>query len=164
MSFVSTPDPCNNNKVIYPNVPFVPKRNHAQFNNLGGYGSYAAMRKTYLPEHKNRYIWVAGRQCCRGPEDGFLNGDCIPGQGGRPPLCYEGQCLPAKEHHRTHNTHHHRRQHHNGGYKCLIPAKTNNSLYTAAGKRQQNLLGKPSCEMYNCIGISPLRGEIPFQY
>lgn len=160
MSFVSTPDPCNNNKVIYPKVPYVPKHNLAQFNNLGGYGSYADMRKTYLPEHKNRYIWIAGRQCCRGPEAGFLNGDCIPGQSGRPPLCFEGQCLPAKEHHRTHNTHHHRRQHHNGGYKCLIPAKTNN----AQAGQNHNLGKKHECKMYNCIGISPLRGEMPFQY
>ena len=164
MSFVTTPNPCNNNKVIYPKVPYVPKHNLAQFNNLGGYGSYADMRKTYLPEHKNRYIWIAGRQCCHGPEAGFLNSDCIPGQGGRPPLCFEGQCLPVKEHHRNHNNHHHRRQHHDGGYKCLIPAKTNNSQYTASGKRHHNLMGNTECDAYNCIGISPLKGEMPFQY
>ena len=74
MSYVTTPNPCN---------PWCTHK--GQFDNLGGYGNYEAMREIYLPEVKKRYIYQPNG-CCSG--------------------------IYNKPHHHHHHRRHHHDRHH----------------------------------------------------
>ena len=58
--YVTMPNPCHTGvqRTRDPLSPDGPRRENT-YGNLGNFGSYAAMRKMYLPEHKHRYIYEA---------------------------------------------------------------------------------------------------------
>jgi len=95
------PNPCHTGvqRTRDPLNPDGGPRRENTYGNLGNFGSYAAMRKMYLPEHKHRYIYEARSK----------GGCCNP--------------LRSEHHHHKHHSEHHHHKHHDDkfghlGEKC----------------------------------------------
>ena len=109
--YVTMPNPCHTGvqRTRDPLNPDGGPRRENTYGNLGNFGSYAAMRKMYLPEHKHRYIYEARSKggCCnplrsehhhrkhhhKHHDDKFgqLGEKCQPSVRGEG--CVEGECL-----------------------------------------------------------------------
>ena len=101
MSYVTTPDPCD---------PWCTPK--GKFDNLGGYGNYAAMRQMYLPEKKTRYIYEPkSRPCC--------------------PYSYQELLHPHRHHHHHHHRPHHdtRHRHHQKCDSCTTISHLKGQTY-----------------------------------
>ena len=99
--YVTMPNPCHTGvqRTRDPLNPDGGPRRENTYGNLGNFGSYAAMRKMYLPEHKHRYIYEARSK----------GGCCNP--------------LRSEHHHHKHHSEHHHHKHHDDkfghlGEKC----------------------------------------------
>lgn len=108
--YVTMPNPCHTGvqRTRDPLNPDGGPRRENTYGNLGNFGSYAAMRKMYLPEHKHRYIYEARSKggCCNplrsghhhhkhhSNKFGHLGEKCQPSVRGEG--CMEGECLNKK--------------------------------------------------------------------
>ena len=109
--YVTMPNPCHTGvqRTRDPLTPGEGPRRENTYGNLGNFGSYAEMRKMYLPEHKHRYIYVARSKggCCNPPPGEHhhhkhhhdypgLGDKCQPSVRGKG--CMEGVCISKKTH------------------------------------------------------------------
>ena len=139
--YITMPNPCHTGvqRTRDPLTPGEGPRRENTYDNLGNFGSYAEMRKMYLPEHKHRYIYVARSKggCCDPPRGEHhhnfrsqknnsqpgLGEKCQPSVRGE--SCMKGECLNEKG------------QPVSVGQagRCMIPAQT---LNTSCGKTCQH--------------------------
>ena len=104
--YVTMPNPSHTGvqRTRDPLTPEEGPRRENTYGNLGNFGSYAAMRKMYLPERKHRYIYEARSKggCCNPPPGEHhhhkhhhkhpgLGDKCQPSVKGKG--CVEGVCI-----------------------------------------------------------------------